>query len=386
MGRRGLFGNVRAVRALALPVSAAVAVAIACVWACLPDLVIAPLPAPPGPVCGDGVISPSADGGEECDPGPDASSAAIEGCVHCQVACGSGEIPQIIDPRSHHCYFNIGDTHDSGAAASECEALSAHVVRFVSEAEVSLVDSYGPPSPYWVGLKAVGSGTWLPLEATNEPGWNAECSGCFAQVDAGATFIPVGSDPLIDVGLCVVASFDPTVPWNESICGGKDGGTFVRETMCEREPVGTRTTVCPQGACFTVAQTQSAKSYVLIDTLLGSNDAVQACAALDGGLALFQSAEEREQVGYEIGTEHALDAGPRDFWIALSSPDGKVWAWDLDAGGVQPLPWATYQPADAGGPARAYVIVQPGLDSELAFAGSASDAGGQTHHPLCQIP
>ena len=169
------------VRRVALCLAAAAAV-VAGAWACLPELSITPPTV--GPVCGDGLVSP--DAGEVCDPGPDAALLARAACPSCsKVGCG-GNLP-FVDPSSSHCYFSLGNASEIDAAGASCEANGAHVVRFVSEGEVSFVANQAATT-YWVGLKELVAGdrTWLPSEATNEPGWSSQCPGCFAHVEAGS--------------------------------------------------------------------------------------------------------------------------------------------------------------------------------------------------------
>jgi hypothetical protein len=262
------------------------------------------------------------------------------------------------------------------AAATTCETNGGHVVRFVSESELALVTSNAEANLFWVGLRetALDAGRWVPAESTYEPGWSAECGGCFAE-DEGGT-IPTG-ELLNGVGTCVIFTTSVSAPWEQSICHAA-GTVFSRETMCEREPVGTRTTPCAYGACFTVAATK--KRYVLLAASVGATAAYSQCQTLGGQFAVFQSPEEREQVGYEIGRQTVVaDGGAHDFWIGLST-EGGPWTWD-SPGGLQPLPWAAGQgePSDAG--SRAYVILQLGeLSSELAWAAGPTD----THYPLCQ--
>ena len=115
-------GRARRARALSWSVGAVGSFVVVCAWAawaCLPDLEIAP-PSQPS-FCGDGVINP--DAGEECDPGPDASAAALLACPltpapGCQVGnCPSdGGTFAFSDPASHHCYFlhERYDRHHNG--------------------------------------------------------------------------------------------------------------------------------------------------------------------------------------------------------------------------------------------------------------------------------
>jgi hypothetical protein len=376
---------VLAVRSRSLAISACVGggatlVAGALVWACLPALTLTEASSDAGePFCGDGVISPAL--GEECDPGPDASPAVLAVCGKCKVLCSA---PQFEDSVSHHCYLPLTGNWTLQDAGAACEkSASAHVVRFVSENEVSLVDQQ-PGTTYWVGLmqsSLVDSGRWYPSEETLEPGWTAACPGCFAQVDAGATQIP--EVPVIgDAGhierRCVEAQPGSSNPlWMQATCTDTIGA------LCEREPVGTHTYVCPQGACFTVAATWSEKSYVLLAAPSSASAAPGACASIDAGLVVFESREEREQVGDEIGRQSVLDAGS-DFWIGLSQGDAGVWKWARPDAGLKPQPWGIGEPnADAAPNARAFVLVQVGLlDSQLARA--QVDAG-EIHYDLCEV-
>ena len=366
------------VRAVALSVFAAAAAgaAIVSAWACLPELSITPPDA--GPVCGDGVISPDA---EICDPGPDASPVARTACPSCSAVGCSGNLP-FVDPSSAHCYFSLDDTSEIDAAGASCEANGAHVVRFVSEREVSFVANQ-VATMYWVGLKdpVAGDHTWLPSEATNEPGWSSQCPGCFAHIDAGAADIPT-----IDAGRrCVQGDTanDAAVPaWTQLSCKGPS-----RLTLCEREPVGRRAVACHvgglQGACFTVAATLGMKSYLLLPTKWIASDAVQHCSVLGGALVVFQSREEREQVGGEIGTQTAVP-GANDFWIGLAADDAGAWGWDGDgeAGALEPPPWGLSQPPITTS-ARAYVVVSAGaVDSELA---RAQTSAAEAHYALCEL-
>ncbi len=358
--------------------------------ACLPDLVVAS-EAGPAPYCGDGFIDP--DAGEQCDPGPPSSDGgASSACQDCRVVCSVGAQATIFDPTTNHCYYEPGPTSQEANAVNVCEGADGHVVRFVSEKELSLVSNWAALAPFWVGLfsKANPPG-WFPNEPTVEPGWFGDCPGCFAgggvlqKVDAG-----------VALTRCVTAgnpSDDAGSTWSESLCAPTATVTNLsRWTVCEREPAGIRTRVCGSNLCLTVAATQSAKRYVIVTTSAGANDAAIACANQGGKLVIFGSAEEREQVGYEIGQSErryglAVDTG---LWIGLSNPTGNGpggWAWDVPDAGMSALPWGVGQPGASG--SRAYVLVQPQqglLDSELARAGNASDAGGETHFPLCEVP
>jgi hypothetical protein len=357
-----------------------IGIAFGAAWACLPDLEIS---APPA-VCGDGFIDP--DAGEECDPGEagDAGTQASP-CVACKVACSNGS--ELEDPATQHCYLQAGETATKGAAISDCEAWGGHIVRLVSDDELSLVANDAITDPFWIGLGRTAIGMWQPLETTFEPGWAQDCAGCFAHVDAGT----IPADPAEGAAdqACVIG-FKPVGPsWTESQCSAPAQKTFARLAVCEREPVGLRTRACGANACLSVAATQSSKRYVVVgaasDGGLGANDAVLACSALGGRLAVLGSPEEREQLGHELG---AYFGGAPSAWIGLSYVDG-TWAWDgPDAGGMVSLPWGVGEPANIEVSfGRAFVKVAPTqLDSELAHAASSVDGGGALHAALCEVP
>jgi hypothetical protein len=293
------------------------------------------------------------------------------------------------DPSTGHCYYEPGPTTDEGNSVAVCESAGGHVVRFVSDKELTLISDWAAEAPFWVGisLQASKSG-WYPNEVTVEPGWDRDCAGCFA----GGGAIEQG-DAAADIGTCVTAGAladGGGGTWSESVCRQTVAvAPFHRWTVCEREPVGTRTRACGANLCLTVAATQGVKRYVIVPTRMEANDAVIACAGQGGRLVILGSAEEREQLGYEVGLQlqRALPAAA-DLWIGLSTnlEDGG-WGWDLPPG-MSP-PWGNAQPFQPGPASRAYVLVEPQqdlLDSELARAGNASDAGGETHFPLCEVP
>lgn len=366
-----------------------VGIALCAAWACLPDLEISQ-PSGPLAVCGDGFIDP--DAGEECDLGNlvDGGEAGLpaNACIACKVACSGVDGGTFLeDPTTQHCYFQAGKTTTSAAAISDCEGWGGHVVRLVSEAEVAFVAN-AASFDYWVGISRTASRTWLPLETTFEPGWSPDCVGCFAQTSDGG--IPEDPTEAVPNGACVVGSIEPSQPWLESQCQAPNNSSFFRDTLCEREPIGSRTRACGANACLSVAATESSKRYVVIGSPaaaggLGANDAVLACAAVGGRLAVLGSREEREQLGKELG---AYFGGTASAWIGLSDLNG-TWGWDApDAGGLSPPPWGAEEPAViTGSVGRAYVSVSATqLDSELAHAASASDAGGAEHAALCEVP
>jgi hypothetical protein len=346
--------------------------------ACLPDLDVATsTDAAPASSCGDGFIDP--DAGEECDPGS-GDGGATTVCRDCRVACVVGSDPTTIDPASHHCYFEPGQTAQESDAVNACSGAGGHVVRFVSASELALVSTWAATAPFWVGLMS-GTGGWFPNELTSEPGWVAGCPGCFAGGDDGGAIVK--GTLAADQGRCVVGGTPGA--WSESVCSSSVKA-FSRWTVCEREPVGTRARPCGANICLTIAATQSSKHYVVVPTPFVANDAALACVGLGGRLVVFGSAEEREQVAYEIAAQRGLSE-TTGFWMGLASTPGAAWAWDT-SGGMAALPWGGAQPAGFDG-GRAYMLVeqgQPAPDSELARAGNASDGGGEVHFALCETP
>ncbi len=354
---------------------AAPAACIALAWACLPALSLTPpsqtIPIPAAS-CGDGIIEPGPDGavGEECDPG----GGTAQGCsASCTVTCTTDAGSWPIDPRTNHCYLQLYDTRDIVTAGSDCALYGGHVVRFVDQQELAFVAAGAETSPFWVGLRETSgaSSQWAPSPdlQSSEPGWADTCAGCFAYVDDAGT-IPAGGG-VLDKGECVVSpAVLSTGTWTQSICQvATDAGAFGRFTICEREPPGTRTAACGDGrACFTVAATS--KRYLLGSAPVSAASAAAFCESLGAGvrLVVFDSPEEREQVGYEISRQAVVgpDTSPaRDFWIGLTS-DGGAWGWE---------------PRLASAGARAYVIVEDDtVSSGLASAASPSDV----HYALCQ--
>jgi hypothetical protein len=361
-----------------VPAALAAVTAVACLVACLPDLVLpAAEDAGPPSLCGDGIIEP--DAGEQCDPGS-GEGGTTTACRECRVACVVGSDSTTIDPTTNHCYFEPGSTVQETDAVSACEVAGGHVVRFVSANELAFVTNWAATRPFWVGIVSQ-TGGWFPNESTPEPGWTPDCQGCFAGGSDGGD-IAKGTSAA-DTGRCVSGGQGT---WSESICSSTVKG-FSLWTVCEREALGTRATRCGNNTCLTVTATQDAKSYVLMPTPLVANDATLACSSLGGRLAIFGSAEEREQVAYEIASQRTL---PQiGLWIGLSTDALGAWAWDVADAGMTPLPWGFDQPGGVAVVGRAFSLVAQGQsapDSELARVGNATDAGAETHIPLCEIP
>jgi hypothetical protein len=333
-------------RALAM---IALGAAVSLFFACLPELsALKTAPADAGdettpiaPIepCGDGFIDE--DGGEECDPG-DASVA----CVGCKVAC-----PGITDDASAHCYyFTDGGATSYQAAAGSC--AGGHLVTIGSDREAAFVDGLDAGA-YWVGASLQEALAGFGAVVETEPGIAADggCPGCFAR-------------PIVQGdGGCLVALDGG---WSLSPCF--DGGATT--TICEREPLGTRSFFCPGPYCATVKG--AAKRYVIYASAAVTAEAAAAeCARYDQGrLVVFESREERERVVREIlllGVE--TDPTPFTAWIGVSN-DGGTWSWDdgrpIDDGG-RPSPWGADQPGANTG--RAFIRVGKAFyDSQLAQA------------------
>jgi hypothetical protein len=185
---------------------------------------------------------------------------------------------------------------------------------------------------------------------------------------------------------------DLNQPWQTSDCFGSKG--FGRETICEREPPGSRAAAGVGALTLSTAVTQDRKRYLLLPSLEGADDAAQACEKIGGGarLVLLESREERE----ELAAELARAGNDGGVWIALATDANGAWRWDEDPtdSGLPPGDlWGNGAPGEQGDsstPQRAYLAISPGtVDSELAHAGAttAPEAGApEMHYALCQIP
>ncbi len=360
---------------------AGAAAGLALLAACLPDLA-SPAAPPVEPMCGDGVIAPAA--GEECDPG---DGGNVIGCRDCKIDCDGGAF----DRRTSHCYFSASFTNDFATADGRCREAGAHIASFVSEDELAFVAAASPTDDFWVNLvhnPAAAANAYAPSPDTFEPGWSPTCSGCYAHLPPGTTVVPrqPGGGAVNAPGTdCVIAEKSLTETWYRSLCVRAAS----RETMCEREPVGSRTVACDGGggsACFTVAATAGTKRYVVDPSPVRADQVDARCAALGGSAVTFASREEREQVAREITLQHVA---PRDtFWIGLTRGpiDGgdATWSWsgaEVLSDASPPLPWGENEPSLAG--TRAYVRIAAGEDdSSLARAGSDADL----HPSVCSIP
>jgi hypothetical protein len=250
--------------------------------------------------------------------------------------------------------------------------VSGHVVTFASERELGLVATSARFSPFWIGLRQTAnlSDEYTTVDDLDEPGWSTTCAGCYAHVNPGEK-ITTGAKYN---GNCVTGEQDDTLPahpWHASICGAVGDASVTRETICEREPLGTRASYCGGPICFTVPATLGRKSYSLDPSALSAADAITECNSRGGRLVVYESAEEREQVASVVATETVSPV--TTFWIGLASNAG-AWAWD-DPSGITPLPWGMGEPSLDASTARAYVTTARGaVDSDLARAGDPSEA------------
>ncbi|MDB5217809.1 MAG: hypothetical protein JWO86_5736 [Myxococcaceae bacterium] len=365
--------------------------AFAAVAACLPDL--AAIAAADGSVeaaarfqgCGDGIIATLDDGGdagESCDPG--GADAAVGCTADCRIECDGGRI----DPTTGHCYFAAGADTTFQAANARCQVAKAHVVTFVSQAEVDLASKLmtSGSSTYWVGLVFNGTFGAYGSNHPEEPGFplpsaaTGPCSGCFGVGDDAGVFPAEVDSGTTD---CVAGTGSG---WRAVPCSPADAGTAIsRTTICEREPIGVRAQECIGGFCFTLASTAGKKRYLVAVSFTDPDTAALSCAGLGGSLVVFGSREEREQLAHEIRARYP-DEADQQFWIGLVE-DGGAWSWDdgvvADVDASYPLAWGNAQPITVAG-ARAYMrLATTVYDTQLAFA---DDGGKAARFYICQRP
>ncbi len=247
----------------------------AVVGACLPSL------APN--LCGNGHI----DYGESCDPGVSSNKAGCDSFCHivCTNPMRDGG-PAYLDYPSTHCYYTSDSvqTFDDGSYA--CGLQNAHLVTFVDDDEVTdvlkqLIKVWPNGARFWVGLyQQDENGPYWSVSA-NEPGWNAvraNCFGCFLHGVAGP---PPSGDAGADAGplesILAVKQLSDNATM-EAI--GRQAGAQV---VCEREPVGSRSTPCLDGMfCFNVLATISpdggrSKRYLFNPNAAKAEDAETYC-------------------------------------------------------------------------------------------------------------
>jgi Lectin C-type domain len=365
---------------------------ITSVGGCIPDL---PPDQVTGAVCGDGVID--LDAGEQCDPGPgaaaDDSGVAVAGCKACRIEC-----PGFVWD-NHHCYHveqNAWTLQSGNVSASGlCQGATSHVVTFASNDERNAVTTYlasvSESSPFWVGLNpdpgnpSSNSPSYSTVLGLFEPGWAAQCPGCYAGWDAGSALPLFPGVPDGGAG-CVIASPDPSQPWEQYPCSVSvplRRSLVDPQTVCEREPVGKRSSPCQAGICIDLPRTHGAKSYVYLESPVSADDANSACLAISGRLVVLQSPEEREQLWRELSQ---LTVPPYAIWIGLSlvgncrAPRPR-WSWDDGTPDDQyPSEWGERQPARCLS-SRAFLLHQSGADDTLAH----SDQQSPSFPAVCEI-
>jgi hypothetical protein len=386
------------------------------VVACLPDLErsVNAVPTDAGPPpCGNGLIDWEA--GEQCDP---ATDAAVPGCKHCKIDCpgmNDGALPSYVDPASDHCYFVL--PLEAGADPEKaCAVEKAHVITLGSPQEVSqVVDTPGAPpllpprriESLWLGLVPnphEDGGEITYSSVVDEPGLGRACPGCFGARLGDHGLAPVKGESA-DAG-CVSWVGISGEHWYATSCDAN------LATICEREPVGSRSTNCNGAPCFTVPLTAPGKTYLWSPTPTSAEGGAEYCAELsDAGkasLVVFSAGgqagqEEREQVFYQLlHLPNTAGIVPTAFWIGLTlSPppqDGgsTLWVWDDGRSEDQyPLQWGDHEPKTTQLGARAfalqtstaYGVPAATYDTQLAHARDpdAGDGGPETHSVLCQI-
>jgi hypothetical protein len=412
------------------------ACATAVAVACLPDLestVIRTGPMDSGANCGNGYIEPP----EQCDPGkPDTS---VPGCTRdCKIECEAG-VSSFVDDKtspSNHCYFLLSaDAGTLAAATAACMAESAHVMTAGSTDEQTAVSVGLTPVPsaqrFWLGLDPVppkDGGGFTYSSVIDEPGLAnlGTCPGCYAPSGGDNHELFLHLDDADASADCITWRLGNQPLWSRANCDSHF------PTICEREPVGSRSYMCsPPIFCFTVPLTfAEGKVYKWSATPMTASKAAGLCSELSNppngaaSLVVFgqddpsHAEEEREQVFYELLHLPSVVAGttpePTDFWIGLSSSStdaGITWTWD--DGHLEdyfPLPWGNHEPKAKEPGVRAFSL-QTGTtagyeapattyDTQLAHArdpadagadggdggdgGGAVDAGVELHAVLCQ--
>lgn len=316
------------------------------------------------------MIDLALDGGEPCDPG----EAGAVGCTRdCAIDCPRDGV---VDPRTRHCYFRAEQaTAEFAAARGECSAVGAHLVTFESQEERSFVYARlgGVPAPrFWVGLvPRVELDGYASARDRVEPGWAANCPGCFAHLAPDASSIEG------DAGDCVgdepggrsyfkVPCRQPPPP---------APGSAPLGVVCEREPTGATFEPCAGGLCITIPRTLGTKRYLYVPVPVSAQEAADGCRALGGSLVMFDSAAEREAVLVEVQRfVSTLDVGA---WVGLArAADAGTasFVWDDDAGeDARPPIWGrepqASMSAKVGVDMRAVVVVTLAeVDVQLARA------------------
>jgi hypothetical protein len=371
------------------------------VLSCLPDLESVPSPRTiSSAICGNGII----EGNEECDPGR-VDGAAPAGCSRdCKVECDASDgLPTYVDPSSYHCYFQLSKDAGPYEAGSACALSRAHVVTLGSIAEPANISrSLGDLPPFWLGVqqdRIVDGGVRSYTAAVDEPGFTYDgvgCTGCYV-VKGGLS--PKHSKDSVE---CVTWS---SSRWVATDC---DAGF---QTLCEREPAGSRWYDCNGLYCFDVRYDvygTISRTYVWVpDARMSEQGAADYCAALGGdagtaSLVIFETGlEQREQIFYELmHLPRTGDAGPpTDFWIGLTSrsagmlADGGTkleWVWD-DGSHFGPFQFGANEPTATKTGVRAYASQSstsydlPGTMYDTQLVHAHDSANTELHGVLCQI-
>ena len=154
------------------------------------------------------------------------------------------------------------------------------------------------------------------------------------------------------------------------------------EVVCEREPVGQRSSACGGPLCMTLPATAGKKRYVVSLGTATADEAAQFCADFDGGaLVTIASNEEREQLARELRMLVPSERGSVQVWIGLThAPAG--WQWD-DGSDAAP-PWAEDEPS-AAGTGRAFMRLDENVfDTQLVK--TDEDASAPARIFVCQRP
>jgi hypothetical protein len=150
-----------------------------------------------------------------------------------------------------------------------------------------------------------------------------------------------------------------------------------RDTLCEREPPGSRATACNGGICITVAQTT--KRYLFVPSDTTADDAKTSCVSLGGNLVILESREEREQLAREIAQYTGMDGAT--FWVGLAADGTGNLVWDDNAAATRPSLFGI----DAGIAApNARVFISLGASDPIDRGLGHLDDANNLHPYVCQ--
>jgi hypothetical protein len=282
----------------------------------------AELDAPPGPVCGDGVV----DTGEACDDGNDLGDDACAGCAW--ATCGDGLVRRgvedcddatpecvgcvrcvggAIDPATGHCYTVLPDLRTRPDAQAACALAGSHLAAIDSAAEwTALAPIWVDPYPsMWVGLARAVDGQnvwrWETGVALADTRWN-----------------PGEPNDAQGVEDCVEA-FGASGLWNDLAC------TNTRGALCERPAW--------------VEDPATHHAYRVFFRPRTHPEAIADCAAAGGHLASITSADEQAFV---------FALAPLAAWIGgFQGATEGTWFW-ASSEPFSFTAWSEGQPDDAG--------------------------------------